>query len=244
MSSDPCDAMHLLIQADVDGELEPAEAARVAAHLQTCPACARVQARLLDLSARLRETPRHHAPALLRKAVRDRVGRRPVRGGMAAMRWRSAIGAAGVMLAAGLALFAVLPGGDAMPDWIVAAHIRALQPDHLTDVVSSEQHTVKPWFAGRLPFAPPVQDLSARGFPLTGGRLDYVPGNTAATLVYRRREHVIDLFIWPAGGEDRVSGAGGREGYNYVRWRAGDMAFWAVSDLNAKELGEFADLWR
>lgn len=244
MSDDPCAGMHLLIQADMDGELDPAEAARVAAHLETCPACARMQARLLGLSARMRETPRHRAPARLRKAVRDRVSSRSARGGLASGRWRSAIGAAGIVLAACLALFAVLPRADAMPDWIVAAHIRALQPDHLTDVVSSEQHTVKPWFAGRLPFAPPVKDLAAEGFPLTGGRLDYLPGNTAATLVYKRRQHVIDLFIWPAGSGDESGGTGVREGYNYVRWRAGGMAFWAVSDLNARELGEFAALWR
>lgn len=244
MNPEPCDLMRLLIQADVDGELESAEAARVATHLETCPACAQLQARLLDLSTRVRQAPRHRAPTPLREVVRARVAPPSARRGLAAGRWRSAVGAAGIALAASLALLVVLPRADAMPDWIVAAHIRGLQPDHLVDVVSSEQHTVKPWFAGRLPFAPPVKDLSAEGFPLAGGRLDYLPGNTAATLVYKRRQHVIDLFIWPADADDRGGGDGVREGYNYVRWRAGGMAFWAVSDLNAKELAEFAALWR
>jgi anti-sigma factor RsiW len=244
MSPDPCGAMHLLIQADADGELEPAEAARVAAHLEVCPDCARVQAQLLDLSGRVRATPRHRIPEALRERIRAKVASRSPRRPVGVGRWGAAVSAAGVALAACLALFLVLPRSDAMPDWVVAAHIRALQPDHLTDVVSTEQHTVKPWFAGRLPFAPPVKDLSAQGFPLAGGRLDYLPGNTAATLVYKRRQHVIDLFIWPAGEEDQRNGAGVREGYNYVRWRADGMAFWAVSDLNAKELDEFAALWR
>lgn len=242
MSAEPCGALHLLIQADVDGELEPAEAAKVAAHVERCPACAEVQAQLVALSARLCEIPRHRPPEPLRKAIRETLANRSPKAGIG--RWRPAAGGAGVALAAALALFAILPRGDAMPDWIVAAHIRALQPDHLVDVVSSEQHTVKPWFTGRLPFAPPVRDLSAQGFSLAGGRLDYLPGNTAATLVYKRRQHVIDLFIWPADHEDRDSGAGVREGYNYVRWRAGGMAFWAVSDLNGKELAEFAALWQ
>lgn len=229
----------MLIQADCDGELSPAEAARVAAHLDTCPDCAGLQARLLALSARLREeAPRYQAPAPLRRSVRARLtGHGPAR------RWWAATGAAAA-LAACLTL-AVLPARqDTMPDWIVAAHIRGLQQDHLLDVASGEQHTVKPWFAGRLPFAPPVRDLSAQGFPLAGGRLDYLPGNTAATLVYRRRQHIIGLFIWPAEAEEAGSGAGVREGYNYVRWQANGMTFWAVSDLNARELGEFAALWR
>ncbi|AWN39714.1 anti-sigma factor family protein [Methylobacterium durans] len=244
MSPEPCEVMHLLIQADVDGELEPAEAARVAAHLDACPACTRMQTRLLDLSSRVRAMPRHPAPAPLRAAVRAKIAGSSAHYGLAARHWRPTLGATGLALAASLAVFAVLPRGDTMPDWIVAAHIRALQPNHLTDVVSSEQHTVKPWFGGRLPFAPPVKDLAGDGFPLVGGRLDYLPGNPAAALVYKRRQHVIDLFIWPAGEEDYASGAGARDGYNYVRWQGNGMAFWAVSDLNPKELGEFATLWR
>lgn len=243
MSPDPCQEMQLLIQADLDGELQPAEAARVAAHLETCPACARLQQQLMALSGQLRERlPRHRAPEPLRATIRRRLAAQDP--AARRRRWPLAAGA----LAAGLALFALLPGTggpDATPDWIVAAHIRALQPDHLLDVVSSEQHTVKPWFAGRLPFAPPVRDLSAQGFPLAGARLDYLPGNTTATLVYRRRQHIIDLFIWPTGPEESAGPASGiREGYNFLRWTSGEMTFWAVSDLNARELAEFSSHWR
>lgn len=244
MTDQSCVDIQLLIQADVDGELGPADAARVSWHVERCPDCACLQARLTALSNRVRdEATRFRAPTHLQEAVRKRL---PQRRRSLLARPAFATGAsAALALAASLALFAVLPRPDTMPDWIVAAHIRALQPDHLVDVVSSEQHTVKPWFAGRLPFAPPVKDLSAEAFFLQGARLDALPGNTAATLVYKRRQHLIDLFIWPTGTDERDGrNAGVREGYNFVRWQSGGMTFWAVSDLNMKELGDFAGLWR
>jgi anti-sigma factor RsiW len=244
MTEQSCDEMHLLIQANVDGELEPADAARVSRHVEECPDCAGLQMRLVALSNRVRgDATRFRAPAHVREAVRKRL---PPRRWSLFARPALATGAsAALALAASLAVFAVLPRSDMMPDWIVAAHIRALQPNHLVDVVSSEQHTVKPWFAGRLPFAPPVKDLSGGGFFLLGARLDALPGNTAATLVYKRRQHLIDMFIWPTGTEeaDRRK-MGVRDGYNFVRWQSGGMTLWAVSDLNMKELAEFAGHWR
>ncbi|HEV7319653.1 MAG TPA: anti-sigma factor [Ensifer sp.] len=244
MTDQSCTEMHLLIQADVDGELEPAEAGRVAWHVERCPSCARLQADLSALSGRLRdEATRYNAPMQLRRAVVDQLPRRR-RSWLSRPALATGI-SAGLAVAASLAIFAVMPQTDAMPDWVVAAHIRALQPDHLVDVVSAEQHTVKPWFAGRLPFAPPVKDLSGPGFLLQGARLDALPGSTAATLVYKRRQHLIDLFIWPTGeNEPRGRSSGVREGYNFVRWQSGEMTFWAVSDLNMKELDDFASHWR
>ncbi|WP_338665263.1 zf-HC2 domain-containing protein [Pararoseomonas sp. SCSIO 73927] len=243
----PCHEMSLLVQADVDGELQAAEAARVAAHLETCPDCARFQRQLLALSGALhREIPRHRAPDHLREAVRNRIaGRSPPRR-PPLRRW---VLGAGPALAAGLLLLALLPAGEGpshgMPDWVVAAHVRALQPQHLLDVVSAEQHTVKPWFAGRLPFSPPVRDLAPQGFPLLGARVDALPGSPAAALVYKRREHVINLFVWPTlPEEDGAAASGSREGYNFLRWSQGGMTLWAVSDLNARELAEFAGNWR
>lgn len=244
MTDQSCTEMHLLIQADVDGELEPAEAARVAQHVERCPSCARLQADLSALSGRVRdEATRYNAPQQLRTAVMNQL---PLRRRSWLSRPALTTGiSAGLAVAASLAIFAVMPPTDAMPDSIVAAHIRALQPDHLVDVVSTDQHTVKPWFAGRLPFAPPVKDLSGPGFLLQGARLDALPGRTAATLVYKRRQHLIDLFIWPTGeNEPRGRSSGAREGYNFVRWQSGEMTFWAVSDLNMKELDEFASHWR
>jgi len=241
MSSNHCQEMRLLVQADVDGELQAAEAARVADHLESCVECARLQQRLLALSDTLRrKLPKHRAPDHLRQAVRAQLpGARA--GRQAARRWPAGLAAAMVGMAASLALFAVLPmrGVDGMQDWVVAAHVRALQPQHLLDVASTDRHTVKPWFAGRLSFSPPVRDLATDGFPLIGARLDSLPGSEAAVLVYRRREHVINLFVWPASAEEATT-EGSRDGYNFVHWAADGMTFWAVSDLNARELLEFA----
>jgi anti-sigma factor RsiW len=149
----------------------------------------------------------------------------------------------GFALAACLALAILLPRSGGLPDAVVSDHIRALQPGHLMDVVSTDQHTVKPWFDGRLNFAPPVKDLKNKGFSLAGGRLDYLSGRTVAALIYQRRQHVINLYVWPDDGYlDHGLTQGSRSGYNYVRWSLNGMAFWAVSDLAADELTDFARL--
>jgi anti-sigma factor RsiW len=123
---------------------------------------------------------------------------------------------------------------------IVSAHLRSLQGDHLIDVQSGDQHTVKPWFNGRLDVAPPVIDLTAQGFTLLGGRLDYLAAKPVAAIVYRRRIHVINLFVSPAGG-DGGDGLTSLHGFNVRRWRADGFSLWAVSDINPDELEEFAD---
>ena len=228
-----CGEMHLLVQADMDGELAAAEAARVGAHLSTCAECTALQARMIALSGRLRDMPRHAAPASLRRPGPRRAT------------WTAArlvpFGA-GLALAASLALV-FMPGQGGLPEAVVSAHIRALQPGHLMDVASSDQHTVKPWFDGRLPFAPPVKDLAAIGSPLAGGRVDYVAGHIAAVLVYRHGPHVIDLFVWP-GDDATLPATGARDGYNFVRWRQQGVSFWAMSDLNPGELADFVRQWQ
>ena len=266
MTSEGCAEMRLMVQADVDGELTPAEAARVSAHLDSCTDCSAVQAQLLALSDSIRRQALYHrAPDALLVAIRfgiDNAAPQPAQGaavpGMgqpAAARWwkrlpRPAWGGsapfgAGFALAACLALVVMLPRGDGLPNDVVAGHIRALQPGHLMDVASTDQHTVKPWFDGRLDFAPPVRDFKAEGFPLTGGRLDYLAGRTVAALVYQRRQHVIDLFVWPDGRHfDRSPVNGDHSGYNVLRWSRDGMVFWAVSDLNAPELADFVRLWQ
>ena len=136
-------------------------------------------------------------------------------------------------------------GSNGLPDQLVSDHIRALQPGHLIDVISNDQHTVKPWFDGRLDYAPPVKDLKSAGFPLNGGRLDYMAGRPVAVLIYGRRLHSIDLYVWPGG--EGVAGTirvGGRNGYNFRRWSQGGMVLWAVSDIGTNELAEFAALWQ
>ena len=241
------DEMGLLVQADVDRELGAAEAARLVAHLRGCASCAALHGRMAALSQRTRtEAPRFVAPPVLRAAVLARLAASPAaRRGLAGptLAGRGRLGAAfgaGLALAASVVL--VPARGDLAGD-IVAGHIRALQPGHLMDVPSTDRHTVKPWFDGRLDYAPPVPDLAEAGFPLTGGRLDYVGGRAVAALVYQRRQHVIDVYVWPAAGA-RAPDAGSRNGYHYVRWVADGVAGWAVSDLEAVELADFVRRWQ
>jgi len=268
MTDDDCAEMRLLVQADVDGELSPRDAAGVAAHLEYCPSCATLQAQLLSLSERMRQqVPYHKAPAELLAAVKARIAAQAPSAGTTAaeptpqqandnrVSWwrrfpRPQLGpvvpfGGGFALAACLALVFLWPSTGSLSEAVVSDHIRALQPGHLMDVVSTDQHTVKPWFDGRLDFAPPVKDFKAEGFPLAGGRLDYLAGKPAAALIYHRRQHLIDLYVWPDGSPlDRDPTAGSRSGYNFLHWTQDGMSFWAVSDLGADELADFVKLFR
>ncbi len=230
--TDPCADWELLIQADCDGELDIVATARLARHVETCPACARLQSQLHGLSQRIRDLPRDAAPSRLAAGFRVAPPRRrfvPVFGSFAA----------GLALAASLMLM-VTTGADPSAE-LVAGHIRALQPGHLTDVVSTDQHTVKPWFDGRIDYAPDVRDFASAGFPLVGGRLDYMNGRPVAALVYRRAQHPINLFVWPASG-DASPIAGTTKGYNFVRWKSAGMEYVAVSDVEIAELQAMARL--
>jgi anti-sigma factor RsiW len=261
-----CVEMRLLVQADVDGELTPADAAGVEAHLAHCPACAALQAQLISLGSRMRHQVTYHAaPEELHAAVRARLAAmrppqpasepEPNTANDNRVSWwlrlpSTRLGpatpfGAGFALAACLALIFILPHTGSLPDAVVSDHIRALQPGHLMDVVSTDQHTVKPWFDGRLDFAPPVRDFKVQGFPLAGGRLDYLDGRKVAALIYQRRQHLIDIYVWPDGGHlDHGPTAGSRSGYNFLHWSQDGMAFWAVSDLDPKELADFVNLLR
>jgi anti-sigma factor RsiW len=129
---------------------------------------------------------------------------------------------------------------DAVAQEVVSSHVRALMGEHLFDVKSTDQHTVKPWFLGKLDFSPPVTDLAQAGFPLTGGRLDYVAGHPVAALVYTRGQHTINVFVWPEGSDTIRSGdARTIRGFHVRHWTDGGMAYWAVSDVNDADLDQF-----
>ncbi len=263
MTGDGCTGMPLLVQAGIDGELGPADSARVAAHVAGCAACAALQDQLTGLSQRIRrDAPYFPVPERLRAGLQQRLSSAAQTGAATGdprpppERRTPAWGfASGFALAAclALALLGARPGfspGPSAPGTLAALvvddHIRALQPGHLTDVVSTDQHTVKPWFDGRVDFAPPVHDLAAAGFPLTGGRLDYIAGHPAAALIYRRRNHVIDVLVWPESGASQPETplTGGVNGYHTLNWHQDGMSFWAVSDLNGDELSAFVRLFR
>jgi anti-sigma factor RsiW len=161
------------------------------------------------------------------------------------LKWGSS--GAALALAACLAFFIIASPNEQylVEQELIASHIRSLQDGHLTDVISTDQHTVKPWFNGRLDVSPPVTDFAASGFPLIGGRLDYVDHHTVAVIVYRYNAHVINLFVWPMGGRDMDLGkVSAQQGYNMRHWHDGDLQFWAVSDVNPAKLEEFENLYR
>ncbi len=177
-----------------------------------------------------------HLPAT---ASTWRVGRR-------VWAWAAAASLALAALSSGATLVAARArlDGERVEQQVLASHIRSLMPDHLTDVRSTDQHTVKPWFNGRLDFSPAVVRLDSLGFPLLGGRLDYVGGRPVAVVVYGRRQHVVNVFSWPTGAADAGMSSGASHGYHALHWRAAGVEHWVVSDLNAVELGQFAALLR
>jgi anti-sigma factor RsiW len=243
--------MKVLLHGHLDGELDAANSLQFEEHLRTCPTCAGEYQRLLELRATLRQGGlRYRAPDALRTRILGAL--EPASTAPPATtttRWwqrlwqGQRLGLPVAAFAAGLAVALVVPRQSVdLEQELVSEHVRSLMANHITDVTTSDQHTVKPWFDGRLDFAPPVVDLANEGFALTGGRLDYIAGRAVAALVYKRREHVINLFIWPAernGLTAKRTGSSVNNGYNTLHWSGSAMSFWAISDLNAVELQEF-----
>jgi anti-sigma factor RsiW len=241
--------MLLLVQAEFDGELDAAQVAQLSAHRAGCPVCRRASQALAQTRSVLREGLYEPAPEALRARLLERLaGAKPAPPPPSARfaQWfRPALGFAfGALCATAVSFLLLAPGTQSLEQEIVASHIRALQPGHLEDVASSDQHTVKPWFDGRIDFSPPVKELRSAGFPLLGGRLDYLAGRPVAALVYGYKKHIIDLYVWPQAKGPAAPAENGRQGYNLVHWTAGGMNFWAVSDAEPKALRGFEEAWR
>jgi anti-sigma factor RsiW len=260
-----CAECEILLHALVDGELDAGHTREVEAHVATCAGCAEKLEALRAMRAAMASADlKEKAPAHLRNRIEAMLPPRPVENSRHASAQTSAprkffqpsrrafFGgfAAGTALSGALAAtvaLTVFRGDQAqtVANEVVSAHIRSLQPGHLMDVETSDQHTVKPWFDGRLDFAPPVKDLAAEGFPLKGGRLDYLDGRPVAALVYQRDKHMIDLYIWPASGaQTGLPATAAENGYNVAHWSADGMTLWAVSDVEAAQLAAFAQDWQ
>lgn len=239
-----------LLEAWLDDELDAPERAAVESHVEGCPACAAAYARLRAQRAHIQaEAHYHRAPAGLRESIQGalRQADAPVR----ETRWRALAIAASLLLAAsaGWNVLQLRPRAEearaaaALAGSVLDDHLRSLAAASLVDVPSSDRHTVKPWFAGKLDFSPEVKDLAADGFPLVGGRIDYLAGRRVAALVYRRRQHVVNLFTWPAAPADGGEKKAERDGYNLLHWTSGNMTYLAVSDVAPEELQKLRELY-
>jgi len=237
-----------LLPAYADQELGVVEALEVQRHLESCADCQREYAAQRIVSARFKkEAVYFDAPLHLAQRIKAALPQDVPRAKPWHINWQNfgAALAAGLALAWSVGLYLNLPSDqEKMTEEVVASHVRSLQVNHLSDVASSDQHTVKPWFNGKLNFSPPVVDLASQGFPLIGGRLDYLGGRPVAALIYRRAQHPINLYIWPSSDKDSAPQLQNRQGYHLVRWTWDGMNYWTVSDLAANELENFAGMVR
>lgn len=244
-----CDSAQRFLNAYVDGELDAASDLQMEEHLRTCGSCAQLFARLGALrSVIATEISPYPAPDELRRRIQSdlRNSTRVAPRKKPAFDWKWAAIAASVLVSA-LALWHLQPRQqqqNLVAQEIVASHIRSLMANHLVDEPSSDQHNVKPWFAGKLDFSPTVKNLDAQGFMLAGARLDYLDNRPVAAIVYRRRQHVINLFVWPSSqNTSEQLDAVTVNGFNTVNWRSEGLRYCAVSDLNKQEIELFSRLW-
>src|SRR5438874_11564810 len=260
-----CDEAIKLMDGYLDGELDPITSQTIEQHLRECGRCDQAYKTQGSLIRAIgNATPYFKAPAELRERIQSSLRKettgQPVRNGVrgaqvlsykrereprsilseAPWNW---LGLAAAIILAAVIVLNVVPrlGADQfLATQLIASHVRSLMANHLTDVASSDQHTVKPWLDAKLDFAPPVVDLAGEGFPLVGGRLDYLDNRTVAALVYQRRKHFINLFVWPGeAGATRPTLAMSHQGYQLLHWVNSDFNYWAVSDVNANDLQTF-----
>ena len=245
-----CQETGMLMHALADRELDLVKSIELETHLQQCPSCAQTQQEIRGLKSLLNDSELRYVPPKsfekqLRAALREEVKQGPA----SRVNWWRWSYAGISLVAVALVAWAVVgtltrqSSGELIAQEVVSSHVRSLMAQHLTDVPSSDQHTVKPWFDGKLDFSPPVKDLTQQGFVLTGGRLDYIESRPVAAIVYQRRQHPINVFVWPARDQAKTAGqASVRQGYNLIRWTSAGMEWWAISDLNLAELQQFTQL--
>ena len=240
-----------LIEALVDQELDPSRAAEVQQHLSQCRICSELLVRVERQKEEIRSlTPSYAAPPALHRSLgealrREAAGRQ--RPPASRDPWRLSAIAASILLCLSVGWNLAGPrqrsaARDTLAGDVLSNHVRSMMGTHLLDVPSSDQHTVKPWFNDKLDFSPQVKDLSAQGFPLAGGRLEYMGGKSVAALVYRRRQHIVNLFTWPSAPESQMQLS--RQGYNLLHWSDAGMSYWAVSDIPSSELEQFREAYR
>ena len=243
----PCEHSQLELHGYLDGELDALGAANFEKHLATCPDCKRMLAAEESLHNSLQQAALYErAPNSLRNSllgVPQKSSASKQVSLVSAFRWQWLAAAAVFLLAATVGWrewqrSRALPPLQLVASTLVDAHLRSLQPGHLTDVESTDQHTVKPWFDGRLDFAPPVRDFASDGFPLLGGRLDIVQGRTVAALVYGRRKHIVNVFVQKMPQMGSWTGSGSTQGYSWLAWQANGFSFFAVSDTAASDLDQ------
>jgi len=245
-----CDEVRNLLDAWYDGELDAPRSASIERHLEECPGCSALSSARSALSEVIvKGATRYSAPAALRKTIEAQVLQPPVIRQPRMMPWR------GIATAASFALLVMMgwnvwllqsgPPAPNLESEIVSDHIRSLMANHLSDVASEDRHTVKPWFMGKLDYSPPVDDLASDGFKLIGGRLDYVGGMQVAALIYQRRAHVINVFVWPARATDEALPQprwSDDHGYHVANWSRAGMTYWAISDVDPTELMRLVNL--
>jgi len=222
-----CEESRVLLDAYVDGELDLVHSIKVEKHLTSCGACS--------------ITVQNHQT--LRRAMQggSLYYRAPSRTNP--RRTYSILALAASLLIAGFFVGRMQPRENHAGQEILDSHLRSLLPGHLADVESTDQHTVKPWFNGKLSFSPPVNDFAPQGFPLTGGRVDSIGGREVAALIYRRSQHVINVYVWPSPAQrDTGFEKSAQQGYNLIHWTRSGFEWWLISDLNANELSDFAAL--
>ena len=245
-----CAETHTLIDGYIDKELDLVTTLQFERHVNECAECRGLVEQYRRANGSVRAKIAYfEAPRDLHATIRKNLHLAIEDSGAPAARkpfpaWRAsalAASVAGVLILGGLAYTTIhrTPSADIVAEEVVSSHIRSLMANHLSDVASSDQHTVKPWFTGKLDFAPVVKDLAAQGFPLIGGRLDYLDNHPVAALIYKRRQHTINLFIWPSEQRDSDPQSITMKGFNVLHWTRGHMTYWTVSDVNARDLEEF-----